>query len=65
MVKSLEVTPTLVDVLQFVTGSASIPAAGFSDVPSLKFSHDQPGRKLHVSTRTNTLTIPVSEESSY
>ena len=65
MVKSLEVTPTLVDVLQFVTGSASIPAAGFSDVPSLKFSHDQPGRKLHVSTRTNILTIPVSEESSY
>lgn len=46
-------------VLQFITGSYQVPALKFDPVPSLKFLHDDPGRKMNANTCSNTLTLPV------
>ena len=55
------VTLSLADVLQFITGSSSIPAVGFEPRPSVAFIADNSGRKLYVSTCTNTLTLPICD----
>ena len=36
--------------LQFITGSYQVPALMFDPVPSLKFLHDDPGRKMNANT---------------
>ena len=49
-------------VLQFITGSYQVPALKFDPVPSLKFLHDDPGRKMNANTCGNTLNQPVSSK---
>ena len=51
---------TLATVLQFITGSSSIPALGFDDQPSITFLHDASGRKLTANTCSNTVHLPVN-----
>ena len=55
-----EMRLTLAAVLQFITGSSSIPAIGFDDWPSITFLHDDSGRKLSTNTCSNTLHLPVN-----
>ena len=55
-----EMRLTLAAVLQFITGSSSIPAIGFDDRPSITFLHDDSGRKLSANTCSNTLHLPVN-----
>ena len=58
-----EVTLTLNQVLQFVTGAVEIPAIGFTPRPSVEFLHEQQSRKISASTCSNTLKIPVNTVS--
>ena len=58
-----EVTLTLSQVLQFVTGAVEIPAIGFTPKPSVEFLHEQQSRKISASTCSNTLKIPVNTVS--
>ena len=46
----LERVLNLKDFLQLVTGSPTIPILGFETSPSIVFNHDDPNRKLSVST---------------
>lgn len=55
-----EITLSLSDVLQFITGSSTVPATGFNEKPSIVFQHGDPHRKLHANTCSNTLTLPVN-----
>ena len=50
----------LKDFLQFVTGTPTIPILGFDASPSIVFSHDDPNRKLTVSTCSLELRFPVN-----
>lgn len=58
-----EVTLTLNQVLQFVTGAVEIPAIGFTPRPSIEFLHLEQSRKISASTCSNTLKIPVNTVS--
>eukprot|EP00794_Sanderia_malayensis_P002036 gene2036-2315_t len=60
-----EITLNLPDVLQFITGSNQIPAVGFQEQPSIEFIHGDAGRKPYASTCTNTLYIPITNDSRY
>ena len=56
-----ELQITLPALLQFITGSSSVPALGFVDKPpSITFQHDASGRKLSANTCANTLHLPVN-----
>lgn len=55
-----EMRVTLAAVLQFITGSSSIPAVGFDEMPSITFLHDASGRKLTANTCANTLCLPIN-----
>lgn len=56
-----EIQVTLPSVLQFITGSSTVPALGFVDKPpSIMFQHDVSGRKLSANTCANTLHLPVN-----
>ena len=56
-----ELQVTLPALLQFITGSSSVPALGFVDKPPLiTFQHDSSGRKLSANTCANTLRLPVN-----
>ena len=56
----LERVLNLKDFLQFVTGSPTIPILGFDASPSIVFNHDDPNRKLSVSTCSLELRFPVN-----
>lgn len=56
-----EVIFSLGDVLQFVTGSASVPAVGFDPQPSIAFNHFDTKRKLEANTCSNQLLLPVND----
>ena len=55
-----EITLSLSDVLQFITGSFTVPATGFNEKPLIEFEHGDPHRKLHANTCSNTITFPVN-----
>ena len=51
----------LADILQFLTGSPSIPVFGFDAKPLVTFEHADVSRKLHVSTCSLELCFPVND----
>ena len=53
-------TLRLADILQFLTGSPSIPVLGFEANASVTFEHADVSRKLHVSTCSLELCFPVN-----
>ena len=55
-----QITLSLSEVLQFITGSSSVPVAGFNDEPSIVFEHEDRQRKLYANTCPSTLTLPVN-----
>ena len=55
------VTLKLADILQFLTGSPSVPVFGFTSNASVKFEHTEVSRKLHVSTCSLELCFPVND----
>ena len=56
-----ELQVTMPALLQFITGSSSVPPLGFVDKPpSITFQHDASGRKLSANTCANTLHLPVN-----
>ena len=54
-----QIVVVLSNVLQFITGSSSVPALGFVDQPSITFQHDSQ-RKMSANTCANTLHLPVN-----
>ena len=56
-----ELSVTLEDVLQFVTGSRGIPAEGFETQPSIVFEHATHNRYPSANTCRCTLTLPVCD----
>lgn len=54
-------TLKLPDILQFLTGSPSIPVFGFEANALVTFEHADVSRKLHVSTCSLELCFPVNE----
>lgn len=59
-----DVSITIGDVLQFITGASTIPAEGFDTKPSIDFHHGPAGevaRFPSANTCTCTLTLPISE----
>ena len=56
-----EVSITIGDVLQFITGASSVPAEGFDVKPSVEFQHEQATARFpSANTFTCTLHLPVS-----
>ena len=59
---STEVVFSLGDILQFVTGTPSIPAVGFEPQPVITFNHLEANRKLQANTCANQFTLPVNDQ---
>lgn len=55
-----EITLSLCDVLQYVTGSYTVPATGVIERQSIEFDRLNTLKKLHVNLYANILTLSVT-----
>ena len=59
------VTLCIGDLLMFITGADRLPPMGFPDVPVIEFNHNPSVRLPTPSTCAPSITLPMSQASSY